>query len=100
MEPAIETERTPRSGVRHPSPPLGALATVFTLLHLASIACVFLLAERPPFPAPRLPAEEVASYFRLHPSTVMAFALLLFGAAAAPRPVPGTTGTPRSVPSL
>lgn len=81
MEPAIEPEQTPPAGVRHPSPPLGALATVFTLLQLASIACVSLLAERPPFPAPRLPAEEVASYFRLHPSAVLACAFLMFGAA-------------------
>ena len=81
MEPASERTQQPRSVDRHPSPPLGVLAAVFTLLHLASIACVSLLAERPPFPALRLPAGEVASYLRLHPSAVLACAFLLFGAA-------------------
>jgi hypothetical protein len=81
MEPASELAQHPRSVDRHPSPPLGALATVSTLLQLASVACVSLLAERPPFPAPGLPAGEVASYFRLHPSAVLACAFLLFGAA-------------------
>lgn len=84
MEPAIESselENTPPPSVRHASPPLGPVAVVFTLLTLAGIACVSLLESRPPFPAPWQPAEEIVSYFRLHPSLVLACASLLFGAA-------------------
>jgi hypothetical protein len=84
MEPAIESselEKNPRPSVRHASPPLGPVAVAFTILHLASIACVSLLAGLPPFPAPQQPAEEIVSYFRLHPSPVLACGFLLFGAA-------------------
>jgi hypothetical protein len=84
MEPTItaaELEKSPRPTVRHQSPPLGVLATVFTVLKLAGIACVSALASRPPFPAPQQPGGEIVSYFRLHPSLVLACAFLQFGAA-------------------
>src|SRR5260370_36730991 len=83
MEPTItaaELENSPRPTVRHQSPPLGVLATVFTVLKLASIACVSLLASRPPFPAPQQPGGGIVSYFRLHPSLILACAFLQFGA--------------------
>ncbi len=84
MEPPIKAsdlDGTTRPTVRHQSPPLGILAIVFTVLKLASIACVSLLAGRPPFPAPQQPGAEIVSYFRVHPSLVLACAFLQFGAA-------------------
>jgi hypothetical protein len=84
METAIEPselEKNPRPRVRHASPPLGWVAMSFTLLTLAGVACVSLLASRPAFPTPYQPAGEIASYFRLHPSLVLACAFLQFGAA-------------------
>ncbi|HVR11414.1 MAG TPA: hypothetical protein VMW75_25440 [Thermoanaerobaculia bacterium] len=78
---ASALEKSPRPSVRHQSPPLGVLATAFTILKLASIACVSQLASQPPFPAPQQPGADIVSYFRLHPSLVLACAFLQVGAA-------------------
>jgi hypothetical protein len=74
---AVRAQAAPR----HPSPPLGVLAVVFTIVKLASIGVVSVLAGSPAFPSPQQPASEVVSYFQAFPTRVLWCAFLQVGSA-------------------
>jgi len=67
--------------VRHPSPPLGALALVHTILFLSGLAFVVTFTGGPHFPGPWEPADAITTYFREHASSVRMCAFLQLGAA-------------------
>lgn len=68
------------SPARHPSPPLGILATVFAALFIAGLIPVTSLSGLH-FPGPWEPAATVVHYFQARPSEVLLCALLQFGSA-------------------
>ncbi len=69
--------------VRHAGPNLGLVATVFTVLKLASIFLVSSFITNPSFPEPSATAHDIVAYFQAHPSLVLACAFLQFGSAIA-----------------
>lgn len=66
---------------RHPSPPLGVLAVVHTILFLSGLYFVITFSGGPHFPGPWEPADVIAEYFKTQPSAVLMCAFLQFGAA-------------------
>ena len=66
---------------RHPGPPLGPVATVFTILFLAGLYPVTTFGGRPYFPGPRESADTIAAFFQTRPTAVLLCAALHFGAA-------------------
>ena len=77
----IMTEEMERRGPRHPSPKLGVLAIVFTVLFCAGLYPVVSFTGGPHFPGPWESAQTVAAYFQLHPRAAMLCAFLQFGSA-------------------
>src|ERR1700722_357514 len=66
---------------RHPSPHLGALAIVFTVLFCAGLYPVTAFGGTPSFPGPWQPAQTIVEFFRARPSAVLLCAFLQFGSA-------------------
>src|SRR5437879_3840225 len=79
---AVRTESpSNQSNPRHPSPNLGMLAVIFTILKLASIGVVSNLSGIPAFPSPQQPLGEIVSYFQTYSPWVLWCAFLQFGSA-------------------
>jgi hypothetical protein len=55
---------TTTSRIRHPSPPLGVVATAFTVLFLAGLYPVTLFGGRPYFPGPWESADTIVAFFQ------------------------------------
>jgi hypothetical protein len=74
---------TPRNPIaqRHASPHPGIVASVFTVLFLAGLVPVTLIASDSHFPSPLQPTEEILGYFRANASRVALCAFFQFGAA-------------------
>jgi hypothetical protein len=77
---------TMATNVRHASPPLGIVATIFVTLKMASLVPVsafgMALGIKPPFfPGPTAPDNYVDLYFGTHSFPVLICAFLQFGAA-------------------
>ncbi len=68
-------------GRRHPSPHLGALAIVFTLLFCAGLYPVTHFGGLPYFPGPGAPESAISAFFQARPSAVILCAFLQFGSA-------------------
>jgi hypothetical protein len=66
---------------RHPSPHLGILAIVFTVLFCAGLFPVTAFAGAPYFPGPWEPLPTIVNFFRLRPQAVLLCAFLQFGSA-------------------
>lgn len=66
---------------RHPSPPLGVVAVVFTVLFCAGLYPVTMFGGMPYFPGPWEPAQTIVSFFRLRPTAALLCAFLQFGSA-------------------
>jgi hypothetical protein len=65
----------------HRSPPPGALAVVFVLLFLASIATNVVMTRGAPYPIPYKPVEELQDYYVRFPDAVRVVSFLQFGAS-------------------
>ncbi|HWO12462.1 MAG TPA: hypothetical protein VNN80_23355 [Polyangiaceae bacterium] len=76
----FHSERPVRRG-RHRGPPPGIVASVFTILFLASLIPVTLLVSETHFPTPFQPVEEIVEYFRVEATKVRWCAFLQFGSA-------------------
>ena len=68
-------------GPRHPSPNLGILAIIFTVLFCAGLYAIARTTGGAHFPRPWDSAQTMAAYFQLHPRAVLLCAFLQFGAA-------------------
>jgi hypothetical protein len=68
---------------QHPSPPLGWVATIFTLLFLAGLYPVTSFGGAPHFPGPWEPAGTLVAFFQLRPTAVLLCAFFQFGSAVA-----------------
>lgn len=68
-------------GADHPSPHLGALAIVFTVLFCVGLLPVTAFGGRPYFPGPWESAQTIAAFFQARPSVVVLCAFLQFGSA-------------------
>lgn len=68
-------------GPRHPSPPLGVLAIVYSVLFLAGLYPVTVIAGAPSFPSPGAPPDAIVAFFRARPDAVLLCAFFHFGAA-------------------
>jgi hypothetical protein len=77
----MPTLRSSRDSARHPSPPLGLLATVFTGLFLGSLAAGAILTGGAPFPIPFGATPESLRYFVEHSAAVRVAAFFQFAAA-------------------
>ena len=66
---------------QHPSPHLGLLAVIFTVLKLASIGVVSVFTGNPAFPSPQQPPNEIVLYFQTYAAWVLWCAFLQFGSA-------------------
>ena len=78
----MNPDESPTTGSgTHPSPPLGILAVVHTILFLAGLSFVITFTGGPHFPGPWEPADIIVDYFRAHLSAVLMCAFLQFGAA-------------------
>lgn len=75
------TQETEVRGPRHASPPLGALAIVYTVLFCAGLYPVVSFSGGPHFPGPWESGQTIAAYFQLHPEAALLCAFLHFGAA-------------------
>jgi hypothetical protein len=75
------TQEMELTGPRHPSPPLGILAIVYTVLFCAGLYPVISFSGGPHFPGPWEPAQTIAAYLQLHPKDVLLCAFCQFGAA-------------------
>jgi hypothetical protein len=73
--------RTDTSRIHHAGPNPGAVASVFTVLFLAGLIPVTLMAGDTHFPSPLQSAEEIMAYFRAHAGRVAVCAFFQFGAA-------------------
>jgi hypothetical protein len=69
------------AGPRHAGPPPGLVAIVFTILFLAGLVPVTLIASDTHFPAPFQPSSEIVGYFRTNASRVALCAFFQFAAA-------------------
>lgn len=65
----------------HRGPPPGIVASVFTIVFLASLIPVTLLVSGTHFPTPFQPVEEIVDYFRTESTKVRWCAFLQFGSA-------------------
>ena len=77
-------ESQPTSAItraRHAGPPLGLVATIFTILFLAGLYPVTIFGGRPYFPSPWESAETIVTFFQTRPTAVLICAALHFGAA-------------------
>jgi len=64
---------------RHPSPHLGALAIVFTLLFCAGLYPVTYFGGQPSFPLPYAPPESVINFLQLRHAAAVFCAFMHFG---------------------
>ena len=72
------------STVYHPSPPLGLVAIIFTVLFGAGLSFVILFgAGHSNFPGPWESADTIVTYFQTHSWPVLMCAFFQFGAAVA-----------------
>jgi hypothetical protein len=78
MTPSHDVQTPPQ---RHPGPPPGFVALIYTLLFLAGLYAVTALAGRPAFPQPGEPLNKIVAFFQLRPSAVLFCAAMHFGAA-------------------
>ena len=69
MESQPPTATTSR--VRHPSPPLGVVAIVFTVLFLAGLSPVTVFGGRPYFPGPWESSDTIVAFFQTRPTAVL-----------------------------
>jgi hypothetical protein len=76
----LSADSVPRV-IRHPSPPLGPVAIVFTLLFCASLYPVTVFGGLPHFPGPWESAQTIAAFFQLRPGAAALCAFLQFGSA-------------------
>jgi hypothetical protein len=77
-------ESQPTSAIthaRHAGPPLGLVATIFTILFLAGLYPVTMFGGRPYFPGPSESADTIVTFFQTRPTAVLICAALHFGAA-------------------
>ena len=68
-------------GPRHPSPPLGPVAVVYTALFCAGLYAIATSSGGAHFPRPWDSAQAMAAYFQQHSKAVLLCALLQFGSA-------------------
>ncbi len=68
-------------GARHASPPLGALAIVYTVLFCAGLYAIAGSGGGSHFPRPWDSAQTIAAYFQSHAKAALLCAFLHFGAA-------------------
>ena len=66
---------------RHPSPPLGPLAVVFTFLFCAGLYPITMFGGMPYFPGPWESAQTIDTFFRLRPGAAVLCSFLQFGSA-------------------
>jgi hypothetical protein len=66
---------------KHPSPHLGALAIVYTILFNTGLYFVTVFNGLPHFPGPSESAETIVTYFQARPAAVLLCAFFHFGAA-------------------
>lgn len=66
---------------RHPSPNLGIVAIVFTVLFCAGLYPVTIFGGAPYFPGPWEPAQTIVRFFQLRPNAVLLCAFFHFGSA-------------------
>jgi hypothetical protein len=76
MQPTSITRR-----VRHAGPPLGPVATMFTVLFLAGLYPVTMFGGRPYFPGPWESTDTIVRFFQTRQTAVLLCAALHFGAA-------------------
>ncbi len=75
------TTQPSRDGARHPSPPLGVLATVHAALFVASVVVVAVRSGGDHFPSPFAPTAESLAFFSAHADGVRWAAFLQLGSA-------------------
>jgi hypothetical protein len=75
------TQEMEQRGPRHPSPNLGMLAVVYTVLFAAGLYPVMGIGGGGHFPRPWDSAQTIAAYFQLHPKAALLSAFLHFGSA-------------------
>jgi hypothetical protein len=75
------TQEMEMRGPRHPSPNLGMLAIVYTVLFAAGLYPVMGIGGGAHFPRPWDSGQEIAAYFQLHPKAALLSAFLHFGSA-------------------
>jgi len=66
---------------RHKGPPLGILASIYTVLFISGLMPVTSFGGTPHFPGPWESADTIVTFFRERPSAALACASLQFGAA-------------------
>jgi hypothetical protein len=66
---------------RHPSPHLGILAIVFTLLFCGGLYFVTSFGGAPSFPGPWEPVQTIVTFFQLRPTAALLCAFFQFGSA-------------------
>jgi hypothetical protein len=66
---------------RHPGPPAGWLAVVYTGLFVAGVYPVTIFAGHPYFPPPSAPLDAITEFFQSRSSAVLLCAFFQFGAA-------------------
>jgi hypothetical protein len=76
----MQTSAKPQNRV-HRGPPLGILASVYTVLFISGLFPVTTFGGTPHFPGPWESADTIVAFFRERPSAVLACAFLQFGAA-------------------
>lgn len=73
--------QSPSTPVRHAGPPLGVVATVYTVLFIAGLYPVTLFGGTPAFPGPSESLPVISTFFLTRHSAVLLCAALHFGAA-------------------
>jgi hypothetical protein len=74
-----EAPRNPET--LHRSPPLGALAIVFTVLFLGSMAAQAIMTGGAPYPIPYNSVSEIQAYYTRFPDVLRVVSFLQFGAS-------------------
>lgn len=72
---------TATTRIRHAGPPLGVVATIFTIMFKAGLCSVTMFGGKPYFPGPWEPASTIATFFQTRPSAVLICSFFHFGAA-------------------
>src|SRR5437016_14408265 len=67
--------------IRHASPPLGLVATIFVLLFLAGLYPVTMFGGKPYFPGPWESTDNIVAFFQMRSTAVLLCAALHFAAA-------------------
>lgn len=75
------TQKMELRGPRHPSPNLGMLAIVYTVLFAAGLYPVMGIGGGAHFPRPWDSGQAIAAFFQLHPKAALLSAFLHFGSA-------------------